>query len=234
MDLAYENAFWGRVVNDHLEMLDERLAESEVQLHQRIHELRQRVNLDASIAFKQEILNQQLNGTIDLAEGPTTVSDMLNEEYEYKKILTGETSDARNPTNSDLDKHKLWLNDIVGHLDIIHNNLDGAAHADMKKAIHKMIKIFVMLRDENEAFICFTLNGAPPVSIYELFVERVIKETIGYLNFLKELYVLRKTNKVAGPLKPKIIDHMYREQSYYLTKLGRDEFREAAVKGLEA
>lgn len=240
VDLNFENAFWLRIMSDHLQILDERLAETEVDLHQRIHRLRQTPLenplefLEDLIALKEEILNREVNGTIKLAENPTTLSDMLNEAHEYERILTAAVDPCRNPTNSVLDLHKLWLNDIVGHLDIIHNNLDGAAQKELRKIVHKMKKRFAILRDENIALIEYVVNGVFPSTAVQRITERAVEETTAYLDLLRQLFALRSNNQVLGALAPELIDHMYREQSYYLTKLGVTRFREQALRGLMA
>ena len=237
VDLNFENAFWLRIMNDHLQMIDERLAETEVELHQRVHQLRQEgaaLLQDSQepyepteflfdvIALKEDILNREVNGTIRLAENPTTISDMLNEAHEYERILTvPEGGDPRrNPTGTVLDHHKLWLNDIVGHLDIIHNNLDGATYKDLKKRIHKMKKVFTILRDENIALIEYVINGVVPEQAALRLTGRAIQETQVYLDLLRQLYILRSNNRILGAITPELLDHMFREQSYYLVKIG--------------
>ena len=40
-----------------------------------------------------------------------------------------------------------------------------------------------------------------------------------FKKFLKELEELVRSKKVLGSLQPLLLDHMYREECYYLTKL---------------
>ncbi len=240
LDINYINAFWSRIMKDHLKVLDERLAETEAAFHQRVHQLGQlnvtqgnaSTFLKDLIKLKVDILDQEVNGSIKLAENPVTISDMLNEAHEYKRLVTGESSPARNPTNSEPDIHKLWLNDIIGHLGIIICGLDGATSVDLRMRIKKMKKTFVVLRDENMAFIEYILNGVFPAAAYKKFNEKVIAETVIYLAVLEQLFALRKTNQVLGSLAPEFIDHMYREQCYYLVSLGVSEFKEKSLNGL--
>lgn len=45
------------------------------------------------------------------------------------------------------------------------------------------------------------------------------EEMLCFKKFLKELEKLVKEKKVLGTLQPLMLDHIYREECYYLTKL---------------
>lgn len=55
---------------------------------------------------------------------PTFISHMLNELEEYEKILLHLQRTGHLPEVNIVELHKLWLSDIVGHLDTIKSKLD--------------------------------------------------------------------------------------------------------------
>lgn len=248
MDLNFENAFWLRVMNDHLKILDERLAESETELHDRVHQLSVRAaqvmtnsNRQEALAFllelialKQELLRREDHGQVKLAVHPTTISDMLNEAFEYLGLLDPQQIDPRrHPTRSVLDLHKLWLTDIVGHLDLIKSELDAGTEGNLIKLVKRMKKNFAKLHHEALTLIEHSMNGGQPVAAIEQLTERAVQETVAYLAILRQLFQLRSASRVLGIVPPELLDHFYREQSYYLFKLGAgQQYRQQALNGL--
>jgi len=135
--------------------------------------------------------------------------------FEYLTILDASQNDPRrHPTGTVLDVHKLWLNDIVGHLAVI------KSESNLIKAAREAAKNFDKLHHEALALIDHSMNGGQPITAVQQLTDRAVQETVAYLEILRQLYQLRSSSRVLGSLPPDLIDHFYREQSYYLSKLG--------------
>lgn len=82
------------------------------------------------------------------------------------------------------------------------------------------MKNFDKLRHEALALIEHSINGGQPVAVIQQLTDRTILETVAYLEILRQVFPILTSSRVLGSLPPDLVDHFYREQSYYLVKLG--------------
>jgi len=250
MDLAFENQFWLRIANDHLHFIQDNLAPTEVDYLERVFELHEiahnlllnavNANVQEILSFmnltmnlKRDIIEEQTRGEIKIGLPPTFLAHMLNEEEEYLCILLPETCSEMRQISPLMSTHKLWLTDVVGHLDAIYCELDSV-EGMLRKRAHKQKKKFKKLQQKALEFISYLKHKLPEFpAMAELNTESV-DLTLLYLNFLRELHHLREEKLALGTLDPDLLDHMFREQSYYLLKLGYNLPREYAIEGITA
>lgn len=118
--------------------------------------------------------------------------------------------------------HKIWLQDAVGHADYIKCNLDPT-----EKPLRKALKEFKMHLLNNEEFMQYNTHIADgntlisfPRSI--LHTERINKSMSEFIDLLSILQEGKASNSILSAFSELVPDHMYREECYYLCKLGYD------------
>jgi hypothetical protein len=240
MDITTENAFWLGVLLDHIDFMDLAIPAKYSLLRQRLEELRsqgQSIVEDTSsddiqvseaalkfaqdvTEFKKGLLERKLTELSDIQMDPTFISHMLNEVEEYITILTGFLLHGEVPKRKLLDYHKLWLLDIDGHLVTIKKNLDPiekilrkAAGEKGKKFKHFFLKALELIG---------YLRATQDFPELRQFNEDMIKETEEYLLFISELNQLLLQGTLPGTITVQMLEHMTREQEYYLSKIRGD------------
>jgi len=243
----FEHQFWLQILTDHLQFIMEHLAESEEKYLDEVHELKKKGHsllrsmneskiidfVELVMSLKTEILELRVNDQIKLSMSPTIISHMLNEAQEYLELLIPARANEVKRLSLELATHKLWLTDIIGHLDAIKSQLDGV-EKDLKKKAMKQQKGFSNLQKKTLEFIHYLKHGVKDFPAIDYLTETTITETNVYLLFLKELFTLKSENMILGHLSPLFIDHMFREQSYYLIKLGHKLPEKYALEGISA
>lgn len=215
-----EARFWKEILEDHLTFISERLASTE-KIHldtaKKLKDLLSRQEfsiklVDRIISFKAKLLKDMVEGRVKLAMKPTFLKHMINEANEA--ILSLEGVDT-----TDLEQHKLWLLDIKGHLDAIQSELDSV-ECSIRKIAHKKKEVFGKLFSKALEFSSYVQSGVLEFSALERLTQEAEIETVAYLALVEELRDMRKDNTVLGLITPELLDHMCREQYYYLWKLG--------------
>lgn len=233
--MEFEHQFWLTILSDHLHFFSESLGAEETDHLDRTEELyrrtlslrdktrRSRKELEECvrdiIAFKKELLQLRTLDVIRLNLAPTFISHMINEANEYLGILVPEEQTEVKRLDERASDHKLWLTDIVGHLDAIKSGLDGMELEWKHRAKHQAKK-FMHLQQKALELVMYRKQDIKELPALNYLTDQSIAETVLYLNFIKELYELRAKHEVLGILPDYMLDHMFREQSYYLIKLG--------------
>jgi hypothetical protein len=188
--------------------------------------------------LKCTILQLQLEppGQLSLSLPPTFVSHTLDELDEYLLIVTSYIDTGAPPPDYPLRLHKLWLQDTVGHLASIMSNLDPVEKL-LKKRVKGQKKEFEALRDKAIELIGYLRSGdIQPPTVQELMERRELTKSrelpilrqfnatveghvLPYLNMLGELADLVASKESVGTVTPDMLDHMMREQTYYINKL---------------
>jgi hypothetical protein len=242
--IYFEHGFWLQVLGDHSRFLLDSFSSSE---KDEIREAKYFINLfdtlleesrkdlpgeklislteaaykaaNEILNFKLHIIREQLVGNIKIKLPPTFINHMVNEVQEYILVLN---SLLRNqlPIAHTIHHHLLWLPDGAGHAFAIGSSLDSvekdliAISKDFSKTFDNMF----IKATEFVGYMRTCLTEFPALN--RLNSQAEIKMT-SFQCFLKELEELVKAKKALGTLTPLMLDHMYREECYYLTKLSQ-------------
>lgn len=167
--------------------------------------------------LKLTIIHKMIMDKLDIQLPPTFVNHMVNEIEEYLSILN-DFLKGNLPDNRDIDLHLLWLLDGVGHASAIANDLD-MTQKELIKESKKYSKMFMDLYLRTIEYNGYTRTGVydfPALSKHNTEVDEIMS---CFKEFLQELKVSIIEKKVLGTLAPLMLDHMFREECYYLTKL---------------
>lgn len=169
--------------------------------------------------FKLDLLKDHLVGKIDINLPPTFINHMLNELDEYLNILKC-IFNNQFPQAHPLHYHRLWLLDGVGHANSINSNLDDI-EKDLKHKSKKFSKHFNELYMKSLEFIGYLRTKLAKFPALARLNRQAELEMSMFMNFLNELAELKSSKQALGTVTPLMIDHMYREECYYLTKLSQ-------------
>jgi hypothetical protein len=170
-------------------------------------------------AFKLDLIKAHIVGNIEINLPPTFINHMVNELDEYLAILNCLMSNQY-PNAHVIHHHKLWLLDGVGHANAIHCSLDDIEN-DLKKKSKEFAKHFdglYMKAMEFAGYMRTKLTKFPALSRLNKQAEL---EMLMFMGFLKELQEMRIDKEALGTITPLMLDHMFREECYYLTKLSQ-------------
>lgn len=167
--------------------------------------------------FKLHIIKEQLVGNIKINMPPTFLNHMVNELEEYILILSCLVNKQLSLLHP-IHYHKLWLLDGSGHAASISSSLD-MSEKDLIKLSMKYRKKFDALYEKANEMKGYMRTGLNKFPALTKLNQDADEEMLCFKKFLKKLEKLVMEKKVLGTLQPLILDHMYREECYYLTKL---------------
>jgi len=169
--------------------------------------------------FKLEIIKRQLTKDIVIELPPTFINHMVNEVEEYLLVLCFLLA-KQIPTTNPVYQHLVWLLDAGGHAAAIDAALDDVEKKLKEKSreFNTTFEQFYIKAVEMAGFMRSGLTQFPALSRFNLDVACVIEI---FKDFIRELECLEKENKVLGTLTPLLLDHMAREECYYLIKLAQ-------------
>jgi hypothetical protein len=240
--VLFEHKFWLQVLGDHSRMLlnsfspeetedikkaryfinlfDSLLSQARMNLpKEEIYDL----NLVAYNAaqeirgFKLDIIKRQIAGNIKINMVPTFVNHMVNEVEEYLFILCSIIQMGHTEVNP-LHHHLLWLLDGAGHAYGISGDLDMVEKAYIEKS-RTFAKNFDNLYLKSVELRGYMRTGLPQFPSLDQLTKEAYNSMSNFKDYLKDLFVLVKEKKILGAIMPLVLDHMYREECYYLTKL---------------
>lgn len=168
--------------------------------------------------FKLHLLSRHLTNKIELHLPPTFLNHMVNELEEYLRVLELLRCENILPCMHPLHHELLWVKDAQGHASAIACGLDET-EADLKKRSDDFRKHFQGLYDkavELNGYLRTGLEEFPALCRYHCEVEVKINMFREFLCKLRELFT---TKEGLGTLVPLTLDHMLREECYFLTKL---------------
>lgn len=171
-------------------------------------------------AFKLNILRQHLIGRIKLGLSPTFINHMLNELEEYMRIMDCYIA-KKIPKDHPVHHHLLWLLDGSGHAAAIALSLDEVEGKLRRKAeeFNRNFQELYMKALEMAGYLRTKIESFPALKRFNLEAELEMKM---FMAFLREVMELRLEKEALGTILPLMLDHMFREECYYLTKLSRD------------
>ncbi len=168
-------------------------------------------------SFKLQIITQQLTGKVEISMPPTFINHMVNELEEYLFILNQAMHNEPKKYCA-LRYHLLWLSDGSGHAASISSNLDFTEKLPIKEAKY-FSKIFEDLYLKAIEFSGYTRTGLSNFPALEDLNFTAEKEMLEFIKYLQILLTKVSDKKVLGIIVPLVLDHMNREECYYLTKL---------------
>jgi hypothetical protein len=168
-------------------------------------------------AFKLGLIKAHLVGKIEINLAPTFINHMVNELDEYLTILNCFISNQY-PEAPAVHYHMLWLLDGVGHANAVNCNLDDV-EKDLKKKSKKFAKHFDNLHMKAIEFAGYMRTNITKFPALSRLNKQAELEMLIFMGFLKELQEMRMDKKALGTITPLMLDHMFREECYYLTKL---------------
>ena len=238
----FENIFWLQIMGDHARVVDNALPPNEAEYlrgsdkfisifdtlltrakENLTDEQMMQLNRDAFRAtqdyrkFELEIINEQLVGTIQVYLTPAFFNHTVNESEEYLNIL-GAYLQNKQPDISSVHLDLLWLLDGSGHAYALSENI-GSSYRDLNEkciAFGRRFDELFLKSVEMRGFLRGGLKTFPALTASSI---QGAEEHTAFREFVGELMVQVRQKTVLGTLYPLMLDHMYRESCYYVTKL---------------
>ncbi|XEC95481.1 DUF2935 domain-containing protein [Paenibacillus tarimensis] len=244
-DPLFEHRFWLQILGDHARFLHNGLAPGEkadIQSTERfintfdrlLNEARKpeaakmlpEINRQAEKAvtelraFKLGLLERLLVAKVKISLTPTFLNHMVNELEEYLRILEALLAGQPVPVFHPLHHDLLWLQDAFGHAVAIGADLDLVEKALIKKSrtFQKHFEQLYIKAMEMTGYMRTALRDFPAFRKYHKDIDLEMKV---FMHFLQELEEMQFTDETLDRLSPLILDHMFREECYYLTKLAQ-------------
>lgn len=170
-------------------------------------------------AFKLHLLKREFTGKIKIQLSPTFFNHMLNELEEYIGILNTYMTGGI-PFANPVHYHLLWLSDAAGHAAAVISELDETEKIDIEKS-RNFEKGFADLYDKAEEVAAYMRTGLDKFPALDCLNCQAENMMVPFKKYLEELLEKKLENKLLGTLMPLILDHMAREECYYLTKLSQ-------------
>lgn len=219
-----EHQFWLNILQDHLIFINEALTvQEDINRCQNLLEQLKSLSTDSLpsisscvndiIEFKKYLLTKKLTEAYDIRLGSTFISHMISEAEEYKLLL----EEGEVILKHELHYHKLWLFDGKYHLEQIKNNIDGI-EGEIKQRLSQVEKKNRWLIDKLLEILNF-IKTVPNFEGLRKFNNDASNDTKSIVNLISEISELWDSGSIQGSLTPLMIDHMLREQNYYLTKI---------------
>lgn len=194
-------------------------------------------------AFKRTLLIGLTQGQVVSNLPPTFISHMMNENREYLRILnnvitpdqvssqasellsqsfqvdlTAATQELGQLNIHSLDIHQLWLPDAIGHLDSVYCTLD-AVECLTRKRVKKLKKEFMQLNMKCQEYIYYVKHGDIQFNGLNQLDNEVLAKLNEMVPLLSEIQNGRRDKKLQGTIIVLMLDHMIREEAYYIMKV---------------
>jgi len=241
---VFENRFWLRIMDDHLFIILDALNYREKDeiasarsLIKTYNELLERswedlpadqlmqLNQQAFTAtqgikeYKLHILKKQLTGSIAIGITSGLMSRLINEAEYYLDILSAFLQ-KREYVIKPIPLHLLWLIDAAGHAEIIANGLNYS-NTDLIRVTRAYQVSFVDLfvqAIEMKGFFRIDVKDFPSFKQFNRDVNKCLTD---FTEFFVELNSKIMDDRVPSTVSLLTLDHMYREECYYLTELSK-------------
>jgi hypothetical protein len=240
----FENKFWLRIMQDHLYIFLNALNFNETEERSRAQTLiksynnllariwdtlteeqLKKINEEAYKAteetrkYQLHLLYRQLMGNIGIAISSNLTSRLTSEAECYLDILFLFLQDKKYVIQP-IALHQLWLFDAAGHAEDIANGLNFS-DADLKSRTFLYQKEFITLYIRAHDMKGFFRIGVNDFPAFDQFNEDVNSQLTDFTEFFVELNFKIIKGKVPTTVTPIMLDHMYREECYYLTQLSK-------------
>lgn len=242
-EIIFEHRFWLQILGDHSRFIFNALsplekdtileAEHFIKLFDQLLEISRNEGLSDSDVhdltlkayrhaqelreFKLHLLKRHLSGEIRIELVPTFINHMLNELEEYLCILNFVMTKSI-PKANPVHHHLLWLLDGAGHATAINTSLDDTEKMLKEKSrdFTARFEALYLKAVEIAGYLRTKQSNFPALNRFNREAE---EEMLSFVGFMENLEELRLDNELLGRINPLILDHMLREECYYLTKL---------------
>jgi len=240
-DINFENRFWLRILRDNVIFIINKLSTKHAPELQLAKDLKMRLihalatvergtrpeqlaDIEALVLDVRALMIKVLGYHVDpsvkmeISLNPTVINHMLNVLAEYLNILDrvqGRPSEVPHI----LAPHELWLVNAASNSERIMSELDSV-EVITKKAFKKQKKQFHMLHHKTEEFIKYVDRLNTEFPALSTLTQSAMTEIDIFNKLLTELLGLRLGKRVLGTVSPLLINHILRENAYYLRKLG--------------
>ena len=175
--------------------------------------------LNNFIDFKRNAIKRLLLCNIELGLAPTFINHMINEAMEfYRDLQKIKTKSTLDPVKENILLHMIWLPDAAGHAAAIAADLDPVEKSYIKEAqmFEKRFNDMFVKSFELGKMLERTNLKDGTLHFFNIEVEERINDFIAFLSRLKNL---RIQCRILGTVKPLMLDHMIREERYYLANI---------------
>lgn len=169
--------------------------------------------------LKLQIIQEHLVEKVKIHLTPTFINHMVNEVEEYLRLLSF-IMQGQAPLSTAIYNHMLWLPDGAGHASAINARLDKV-EKPLKKISNNFAENFDNMHIKAIELCGYMRTGLAEFPALNKLSLDASKEMTLFMGFLKELEGLVSGKEALGTLVPLMLDHMYREECYYLTKLSQ-------------
>lgn len=243
-EAIFEHRFWLQILGDHsrfilntlspneknkvqiarsfIQVFDELLAGARMPLNEgQLEDLTQRAKEEAEAirVFKLQIIRDHIEGMVIIDLTPTFINHMVNEVEEYLRVIHWIMGN-KIPSAHPLHDHNLWLPDASGHAGSIYCGLDSTER-DLRKKSKEFMKLFEDLYIKADEYNGYLRTGVQDFPALHRLNYQAEDSILLFMGFLNEIEKLRLAKRALGNILPLMVDHMYREECYYLTKLSQ-------------
>jgi hypothetical protein len=239
----FELRFWLQILGDHAMLIRDDIAPGEAAEISRAEQFIQafdkllysaRLDLDdESIAALLQSVNPwtsqlrtytlhllQRSLTEDIILTPTFFNHMVNETEEAMRVFAALTSGQLPSPGPTIHQHLLWLQTAYGHAAGLTDEFDLVEKSWKNKSseFEWYFQTFYIKAVELAGYIRTQLAEFPALRRFNQEVNTILLLFMKFLSEVEELFAGKELQATFSQL---ILDHMYREECYYLTKLSQ-------------
>lgn len=240
MDLQREYQFWTGILADHARFIVESLKPDEEKLLLQAREFhlafgqlqeaaRHRLEPAAAmgalqgarslIGFKQHLLDLALEQKVGLHMAPNLLNHMIQEGEQFLKVAEWLREGQWPPLPLfTLDAHNLWLTDAAGHAAALQARLDPT-EAELRQQAAHFEHLFNGLHRRAWELWRMLERHLRPVPALRALTRAAIHHTDLFRQWLERLARELVEARVLTHATPLLVEHMVREEMYYLEKL---------------
>lgn len=168
------------------------------------------------IHFKKCAARRLLQCNIELNFPPSFVNHMISEALEFcQELYKIQKNPSPSPIQEIIDLHKVWLPDASGHASAIACGFDPTENELIKRANNYKTN-FNNLYLKAIALGQMLERAALKDGSLSHFNHTIQKELADFICFINEIQELREECKALGTLYPLLLNHMTREEQYYI------------------
>jgi hypothetical protein len=167
--------------------------------------------------FFLQILRRQISSTICINLAPTFTSQFARQTEEFLREMEAH-KDGDITVLHPLHYHLMWLWTCSVHADAVNVMVDPSER-DTLRQFHRYMRSFTNLYLQALEFSDFIKTGLQDFPALSRFNQRVEAAAEEFASDLLKLETASKENKILGSFYPLILNHMYREACFFITKL---------------
>ena len=167
--------------------------------------------------FLLQILRRLIKGSPCVNYTPAILNSMVNESEEYLRVLQQLVQHGEDNMHP-IHYHLVWLPDASIHTDAINSELD-TAEREMIRKMHRFLHTFDGLHLKSIQMMGLLRTGLPSIPALDRLNTEVADSLTSFSDLLIHIEKLLMQKSLLGSLSVLLINHMYRETVYYLTKL---------------